>query len=68
MPRLAAALWGFARGQKDGDEDARRDGQGGTRCGRPAAAGGLKAGDRLLTLDGRWTDSLGGHVQSPRAS
>ena len=24
----------------------------------PAAAGGLKAGDRLLTLDGRWTDSV----------
>ena len=27
-------------------------------AGSPAAAGGLKAGDRLLTLDGRWTDSL----------
>jgi hypothetical protein len=25
----------------------------------PAAAAGLKAGDRLLTLDGRWTDSVG---------
>jgi hypothetical protein len=24
----------------------------------PAAKGGLKAGDRLLTLDGRWTDTL----------
>ena len=24
----------------------------------PAANGGLKAGDRLLTLDGRWTDSV----------
>jgi membrane-associated protease RseP (regulator of RpoE activity) len=24
----------------------------------PAATAGLKAGDRLLTLDGRWTDSL----------
>src|SRR5262249_31323277 len=24
----------------------------------PAAAAGLKAGDRLLTLDGRWTDSV----------
>jgi hypothetical protein len=26
--------------------------------GSPAAAAGLKAGDRLLTLDGRWTDSV----------
>ena len=26
--------------------------------GSPAAAAGLKVGDRLLTLDGRWTDSL----------
>ena len=24
-----------------------------------AAKGGLKVGDRLLTIDGRWTDSLG---------
>jgi hypothetical protein len=26
--------------------------------GSPAAAGGLKPGDRLLSLDGRWTDTL----------
>jgi hypothetical protein len=26
--------------------------------GSPAAAGGLKSGDRLLSLDGRWTDTL----------
>lgn len=25
----------------------------------PAAKGGLKEGDRLLTIDGRWTDSVG---------
>ena len=28
-------------------------------AGGPAAAGGLKAGDRILTIDGRWTDTLG---------
>jgi hypothetical protein len=27
-------------------------------AGSPAAAAGLKAGDRLLVLDGRWTDSV----------
>jgi S1-C subfamily serine protease len=26
--------------------------------GSPAAAAGLKAGDRILTLDGRWTDTV----------
>ncbi len=37
--------------------------------GSPAAEAGLKSGDRLLTLDGRWTDSLrdlytaAGHVK-----
>ena len=28
-------------------------------AGSAVAAGGLKPGDRLLTLDGRWTDSIG---------
>jgi S1-C subfamily serine protease len=27
-------------------------------AGGPADKGGLKKGDRLLTLDGRWTDSM----------
>jgi hypothetical protein len=53
-----AAVWGFVVGKDDADEAA------GVTVkevldGGPAAAGGLKAGDRLLTLDGRWTDSVG---------
>ena len=27
--------------------------------GGPAALGGLKEGDRVLTIDGRWTDTIG---------
>jgi hypothetical protein len=52
-----AAQWGMVARKKDGDEDA-----GVTLAevlpGSAAAAAGLKAGDRLLTLDGRWTDNL----------
>jgi hypothetical protein len=52
-----AAVWGFAVDKADTDEDA------GVAvkevlADSPAARGGLKAGDRLLTLDGRWTDSV----------
>jgi hypothetical protein len=51
-----AALWGFTVDKAD-DEDA------GVKVTEvlaksPAAAGGLKKGDRLLTLDSRWTDSV----------
>ena len=53
----AAGLWGLTLG-KDGDDtdpgvDVRQvfaDG--------PAARAGLKPGDRVLTIDGRWADSL----------
>ncbi len=58
-PRVvgAAGLWGFAVKAAD-------DGKPGVIVSEvfafsPAAAAGLKAGDRLLTLDGRWTDSVG---------
>jgi hypothetical protein len=58
-PRIfaPAALWGFSADKKSGDETA------GITVekvleGSPAATGGLEAGDRLLTLDGRWTDSV----------
>ncbi|MBA4064770.1 MAG: serine protease [Isosphaera sp.] len=58
-PRVVApaAVWGFTVDKAEADEEA------GVKvtevlAGSPAAAAGLKAGDRLLTLDGRWTDSV----------
>ncbi len=53
----AVGVWGFQVEQSDDDEA-------GTvvkavAAGGPAAKAGLKAGDRLLTLDGRWTDTIG---------
>ncbi len=58
QPRVvgAAGLWGFSVRPADDDgpgvvvKEVYRDG--------PVAAAGLKAGDRMLTLDGRWTDSV----------
>jgi membrane-associated protease RseP (regulator of RpoE activity) len=52
-----AAQWGLVAEKGKDDDDA------GVTVkevlhGGAAAAAGLKAGDRLLTLDGRWTDSL----------
>ena len=52
-----AAQWGLVLRKEKGDEEAGvtvRD----VLAGSAAAAGGLKPGDRLLTLEGRWTDSL----------
>jgi hypothetical protein len=53
----AAAVWGFVV-----DKDADDEGAGVTvkdvMTGGPAAEAGLKPGDRLLTLDGRWTDTV----------
>jgi Aspartyl protease/PDZ domain len=52
-----AAQWGIVLDKKEKDEEA-----GVTikevRAGSAADQAGLKAGDRLLTLDGRWTDSV----------
>lgn len=52
-----AAQWGMVVGKEKGDEEAgvviKEVFPNGA-----AAAAGLKAGDRLLTLDGRWTDSV----------
>jgi hypothetical protein len=58
-PRMLApsGQWGLALEKKDGDEDA------GVTIAEvladsAAASAGLKVGDRILTLDGRWTDSV----------
>jgi hypothetical protein len=56
-PIAAAGQWGLV--VRKGAEDA----EAGVTIkevmpGSAAAAAGLKAGDRLLTLDGRWTDSV----------
>jgi hypothetical protein len=52
-----AAQWGMLAEKADKDDEAGvtvKD----VLPGSPAAAAGLKKGDRLLTLDGRWTDTL----------
>src|SRR5207247_9713202 len=53
----AASQWGMAVGKKSGDDDP---GVTVTKviAGSPVAQAGLKEGDRLLTLDRRWTDSV----------
>jgi hypothetical protein len=52
-----AAHWGIVAAKKDGDDEA------GVEIKEiwpesPAAKAGLKPGDRLLTVDDRWTDSV----------
>jgi hypothetical protein len=52
-----AAQWGFLPAKDEKDDDA------GVTVkevfpGGAAAAAGVKAGDRLLTIDGRWTDTI----------
>ncbi len=51
-----AALWGL-RAKEAGDEEPGVLVQS-VFAKSPAAEAGLKPGDRLLTIDGRWTDSL----------
>lgn len=52
-----AAQWGVVPAKEVGDDDPGVDVKA-VIPGSAAAAAGLKRGDRLLTLDGRWTDSL----------
>ncbi len=57
-PRVVApaGLWGFsvAKGDEDGPGVTVRK----VFADTPAAAGGLKVGDLVLTIDGRWTDTV----------
>jgi hypothetical protein len=58
-PRVLAPAgqWGFRAAKNKNDAEAGVN-IAEVRAGTPAEKGGLKAGDRLLTLDGRWTDSV----------
>jgi hypothetical protein len=60
-PRIVApaAVWGFSVEDKDSKDETPGVTVKEVVAGSAAAAGGLKAGDRLLTMDGRWTDSVG---------
>jgi PDZ domain/Aspartyl protease len=59
QPRIAApaGLWGLELAKTALDDDAGVDVKAVLRGG-PAADAGLKVGDRILTIDGRWTDSI----------
>ena len=52
-----AGQWGLLASKESGDDEEGMDVTG-VVAGSAADKGGLKRGDRLLTLDGRWTDSM----------
>jgi hypothetical protein len=56
-PVAPAAQWGLSASKATGDDEAGVDVKS-VVSGSAADKAGLKAGDRLLTLDGRWTDSM----------
>jgi membrane-associated protease RseP (regulator of RpoE activity) len=58
-PRVAApaGLWGLEL-NKGSSDDAEGVDVKTVLAGGAAAEGGLKAGDRILTIDGRWTDTI----------
>ena len=53
-----AGLWGFTLAAKAKDDSEAGVTVGEVYEGTPAAKAGLKIGDRVLTIDGRWADSL----------
>src|SRR4051812_16958635 len=65
QPRIAApaGLWGLELAKGKSDDDAGVDVKA-VLGGGPAAGAGLKTGDRILTIDGRWTDSLADAYQA----
>jgi hypothetical protein len=54
-----AGVWGFTLADKDKDDEDAGVTVKSVLADSAAAAGGLKAGDRVLTIDGRWTDTHG---------
>jgi hypothetical protein len=68
-----AGQWGFSVAKAKGDTEAGVEVKH-VYAGTPAAKAGLQAGDRLLTLDGRWTDTVAdtyraaGHVAAGTAA
>jgi Aspartyl protease/PDZ domain len=58
-PRVAApaGLWGLELAKSAGEDSEGVDVKT-VLAGGAAAEGGLKAGDRVLTIDGRWTDTI----------
>ena len=59
-----AAVWGFTLSDKDADDEDAGMTVKNVLVGGAAATGGLKAGDRVLTIDGRWTDTLADTFQA----
>ena len=58
-----AGLWGLELAKGKSDDKAGIDVKA-VLAGGPAAEAGLKEGDRILTIDGRWTDTLADAYQA----
>ena len=59
----AAGQWGISVGKEKSDEEAGVTIKSVAKD-SPSDKAGLKVGDRLLTIDGRWTDSIGDTYQA----
>src|SRR5262245_21948482 len=62
-----AAQWGLRLGDKKSEDDEPGVTVADVLPGSAAARAGVKAGDRLLTIDGRWTDSLADSLRAAEA-